>query len=87
MKKTTKKQALALYDEFHGVLRFYNGGTQKENERMAGYCYSQLSGIADQAATLAANPGKLLRADAWLWKKLTVTIPARVQSFKVRYNL
>ncbi len=85
--KTTKKQALAIYDEFHGALRCHNGGTREENLRMAPHCYSRLVEIAKEATMLAANPSKRLLQDHWLMEKLAETIPDRTESFKNRYNL
>ena len=87
MRKATKKQALAVYDRFHGSLRCHNGGTKEENEAMAGYCLARLEEHAAEAAILASNPGKLLKADVWLWESISKTIPARVASFKSHYNL
>lgn len=85
MSKTTKTQAKECYDSFFGCLRCYNGGTREENERSAAHCLARLEEEAAKAKALAANPSKLLRQDAWLWEALTVTIPARVESFRKRY--
>lgn len=83
--KATKTAALACYDSFFGVLRCLNGGTSEENKRQAPACLEGLEKHAAEAKALAANPSKLLRADAWLWEALTVTIPARLESFRTCY--
>jgi hypothetical protein len=83
--KSTKSQALACYDAFFGSLRCLNGGTSEENKRQAPACLEALEKHAAEAAAIMANPNKALAGDKWLVENLTVTIPARVESFRARY--
>ena len=85
--KATKTQARSCYDSFFGSLRCFNGGTHDENVKQAPYCLTLLIEDAALAASLATNPSKTLTGDAWLMEALTVTIPARLASFKARYAL
>ena len=85
--KTTKTQAKNIYDSFFGILRCLNGGTVEENKRSARHCYDRLKEVAAEAEAAAANAGKLVKNDAWLWEALTETIPARLESFRRRYNI
>ena len=84
--KATKKQALECYDQFFSALRCHNGGTREENIRNAPTCLAGLEAAAARAAELAANPSKLLRADPFLWERLTVLIPERLASFRAKYS-
>lgn len=83
--KTTKAQALSCYDRFFATLRCFNGGTHEENVRMAPRCRELLEGDVRLAAQLAANPSKVLAADAWHMNALRETIPQRFAQFNARY--
>jgi hypothetical protein len=87
MAKATKKQAREAYDYFFGTLGNLNGGTVEENKRQAPACYEKLKVHANTAAEIVSNPNKRLSEDSWLMESLSVTIPARLESFRVRYGL
>ena len=84
--KTTKAEAMNIYDRFHAVLRNLNGGTVKENERMAPTCYARLKYWAEAAEESAKNPSKLLREDTDLLEMLQ-SLPERYKAFGKRYGL
>jgi hypothetical protein len=91
MAKATKKQAREAYDYFFGTLGnwYLNGRTVEENKRQAPAlaCYEKLKVHANTAAVIVANPNKRLSEDSWLMESLSVTIPARLESFRIRYGL
>lgn len=83
--KATKKQARACYDGYFGTLRCLNGGTRDENERNAPRCRQELAPYVEEAARLAANPSKLLAADAWFMRALQEDIPNNFAAFNRQY--
>ena len=85
MKKTTKKQALACYDNYFATFRCYVGGTREENERSAAGARAALTPIVQEAAELARNPSKLLREDVWTMRALSENIPNSFAAFNERY--
>ena len=84
--KTTKTEAKAIYDNFHGILRCLNGGTRDENERNAPRCFERLGEISKDAVSAVENAGKLVRNDEWLMTALT-ELPLKHKAFGDRYGL
>ena len=83
--KYSKTSARNAIDSFFSTLRTFNGGTNDENIRMAPHCLEQLNADCVRAKEVAANPSKLLAADAHLMGYLN-EIPQRVANFRAKYS-
>jgi hypothetical protein len=68
------------------VLYCLNGGTSDENKASAAHCYSRLVEVATDAEAAIKNAGKLLKADEWLFGRLS-DLSAKTKAFAERYDI